>query len=382
MIKNRVVKNLRLKKGLPQAELAEGLKVTSSYISQVENGKRAIPKHSIMIKWLQILDITPKYFEALVLEEANKPRIDEAIEDFKSSRFDNYNEDNEIFENKLTSLVDVEAYKQDILMDLIDVKKIYLRELETLRFNNQLVKLKNKFYTIINEAEDDLGNAYRILGPDSDIELFLDLPELVFSDVIIDLLVHKVQAFPDYEYFQESEILEREEEPYGNIYRITQEEKIDDALDGIINEVKTEAELKALFESALTAERVRDTPRENLRKTLEIFKSKYHFTLNPYIWALKKTFEVNRMPRREIRNTDEFNIIKEIVDIRLFTPNRLTGQDTESKFTMDNIRKRYSDFNQIAKGDFLNYKENTPYFKTLPPKLKIQLNKQKLRFFD
>lgn len=61
-----VLRQLRLKKKLSQQEVADKLAVTKGYVSQVELGKTAIPKYRVLIKFLEIYGINPKYFEELM----------------------------------------------------------------------------------------------------------------------------------------------------------------------------------------------------------------------------------------------------------------------------------------------------------------------------
>ena len=68
-VKVRVVlKQLRLKKKFSQQEVADKLGVTKGYVSQVELGKTAIPKYRMLINFLDVYGIKPKYFEQLLSE--------------------------------------------------------------------------------------------------------------------------------------------------------------------------------------------------------------------------------------------------------------------------------------------------------------------------
>ncbi len=63
-----VLKQLRLKKKLSQQEVADKLGVTKGYVSQVELGKTAIPKYRMLINFLEVYGIKPKYFEQIIKE--------------------------------------------------------------------------------------------------------------------------------------------------------------------------------------------------------------------------------------------------------------------------------------------------------------------------
>lgn len=64
-----VLKQLRLKKKLSQQEVADKLGVTKGYVSQVELGMAAIPKYRMLINFLEVYGVKPKYFEELMSEE-------------------------------------------------------------------------------------------------------------------------------------------------------------------------------------------------------------------------------------------------------------------------------------------------------------------------
>lgn len=64
-----VLKQLRLKKKLSQQEVADKLGVTKGYVSQVELGKTAIPKYRMLISFLEVYGVKPKYFEELMSKE-------------------------------------------------------------------------------------------------------------------------------------------------------------------------------------------------------------------------------------------------------------------------------------------------------------------------
>lgn len=60
-----VLRNYRKKRNLTLDDVASKLGVTKSYISQIELGYKNIPRYRILIAWLEVLKIKPKYFEEL-----------------------------------------------------------------------------------------------------------------------------------------------------------------------------------------------------------------------------------------------------------------------------------------------------------------------------
>lgn len=61
-----LLKELRTKKKLTQQEVADKLGVTKGYVSQVELGKTVLPKYRMLIKFLEVYGVKPKYFEELL----------------------------------------------------------------------------------------------------------------------------------------------------------------------------------------------------------------------------------------------------------------------------------------------------------------------------
>lgn len=64
-----LLKQLRIKKGVTQSAVADKLGVTKGYISQIELGKRPVPKYRVLIELLSIYGIQPKYFEELLTKK-------------------------------------------------------------------------------------------------------------------------------------------------------------------------------------------------------------------------------------------------------------------------------------------------------------------------
>lgn len=67
-----VLKELRVKNKLSQQDIAESLDVSKAYISQIERGNKPLPSYRLLIKWLEVFNIKPKYFEALISEKAKE----------------------------------------------------------------------------------------------------------------------------------------------------------------------------------------------------------------------------------------------------------------------------------------------------------------------
>lgn len=63
-----VLKELRIKNNLTQQDIADELNLTKAYISQIELGKKPLPDYRTLISWLEVFDIKPKYFEALITD--------------------------------------------------------------------------------------------------------------------------------------------------------------------------------------------------------------------------------------------------------------------------------------------------------------------------
>ncbi|MGI4991967.1 helix-turn-helix domain-containing protein [Halobacteriovorax sp. GFR7] len=82
-----LLKLIREEKELSQRKVADSLKVSCSYISQVENGHKPLPKFDVLIDWLRVLKIKPKYFEALLKEREKEL---EAIIDEKWDTLENF----------------------------------------------------------------------------------------------------------------------------------------------------------------------------------------------------------------------------------------------------------------------------------------------------
>jgi len=61
-----LLRELRLKKNLTQQNVADCMKVTKGYISQIENGRTKIPKYRVLVMILSVYGIKPKYFEYLL----------------------------------------------------------------------------------------------------------------------------------------------------------------------------------------------------------------------------------------------------------------------------------------------------------------------------
>lgn len=80
----KYLKKLRKERGLTIRELEELAGVSNSYISQIELGQRSVPSPDILKKLAEPLGVTYSdlMYEAGYLEEAQKARHEEAVEDF------------------------------------------------------------------------------------------------------------------------------------------------------------------------------------------------------------------------------------------------------------------------------------------------------------
>ena len=68
----RVLKDLRLKKGLSMKALGKKIGCTDSFISHLENGRADLP-NGTLIKILDVYEIGLKYFNELVREKEQNP---------------------------------------------------------------------------------------------------------------------------------------------------------------------------------------------------------------------------------------------------------------------------------------------------------------------
>ncbi len=61
----KVLKRLREKKNYSMKKAGKLLGYSDSYISQIENGRANIPKGENLFKFLELYEISPKYFQEL-----------------------------------------------------------------------------------------------------------------------------------------------------------------------------------------------------------------------------------------------------------------------------------------------------------------------------
>jgi transcriptional regulator with XRE-family HTH domain len=68
----RVLKELRVKSGLSMREAATQIGVSSSLVSQIENGRENFPKAEKLVRFLSIYNVSPETFRKRVLNFKEK----------------------------------------------------------------------------------------------------------------------------------------------------------------------------------------------------------------------------------------------------------------------------------------------------------------------
>lgn len=67
-----ILRELRVQKKLSQEFVANEIGFSKAYVSQIELGKKPLPSYRSLIKWIEVFNIKPKYFEQLITEKSTK----------------------------------------------------------------------------------------------------------------------------------------------------------------------------------------------------------------------------------------------------------------------------------------------------------------------
>jgi transcriptional regulator with XRE-family HTH domain len=173
-----VLRSLRLRRGLSQAEVAEKLGVTRGYITQIENGVRPLPRYRKLLELLEVYRITAKYFDELI----NK--ADEQMQKkLSKTKKENLDFGDDIDEHGLTndSCTISESDFKEYLVKRYGVKILYQIRKTILDYIKFTAGYENSFDRVSSGIERDFFGQLQVFHKLSQIELISRKKDIRFK---------------------------------------------------------------------------------------------------------------------------------------------------------------------------------------------------------
>lgn len=312
---NEFLRKLRQEKGYMVKDVALSIGMTSSYVSQVEKGKKPIPRKRILGKWVESLGISTKYYEELVSiekrnnEKKNKKRsykkelksiMGQGWQVFKG-KISKPEPEMESFKIFLEAIIETKKYKETLINELCYIRFFAFRELEERFYTSSIRELVWK--KLIPQL-DELTSLFESRRQNARINDATEIESyLITMSYSLKMIHRRIFLDLDQTFIQGNEVLD-----------ITQVPKLDVIME--LNKNRSSAPTKSPRKKDHIPYKYMSGTEEELEPLPQIIEHEFsRWTIAVYIWLLKAVLKSNRIIGKGKRATadSESEVVSKII---------------------------------------------------------------------